>query len=335
MIINANLANIVIPASTVVTSSDITWNGIMFAPKVTTVSLPETSGQSKVLSSAMELGFAGAHLSFDQGVRILMPGQAGKRVGYMVASETFTEITNTCLSDDQAVGNALASNSECKIDVGQNLVIWTKHFTTFATYTQTVTAVISTGGGGGGYIPTSCSEVRYGDWGTVFNGIQYRKILSQTPSNCSLTVSQIEGQSRPYVNLIIVPETGSSLKPVATTTKPVLVAKTYRDGTLLRASNKKIYVVQNGRLLHITTLAALRAYAGQKILAVSDSVISSYSKAALGLKPYGDNSLIRGIDKKIYVIKSGKKIYITSIATLKKYVGQVIYNVSDAVLNQY
>ncbi|MBI2065146.1 MAG: DUF5011 domain-containing protein [Candidatus Yanofskybacteria bacterium] len=157
---DANNANVAIPASTTVTSDDVAWDGIIAAPTVTTVTLPETSGETKTLSTAIEVGFTGAKLSFDKAVRILLPGQAGKRAGYVRTGTAFTEITSTCAADDQATGDALVADGDCKIDVGGDLVIWTKHFTSFATYTQT--AVVSTSApvttssvpsGGGSYVP--------------------------------------------------------------------------------------------------------------------------------------------------------------------------------------
>lgn len=81
-----------------------------------------------------------------------MPGQAGKRAGYVQTGGTFTEITSTCGADDQTTGNALPADGECKITVGSDLVIWTKHFTTFATYSQTTTSSGGGGGGGGGSV---------------------------------------------------------------------------------------------------------------------------------------------------------------------------------------
>lgn len=136
---NANNTSVAIPASTVVTSADATWNGIIAAPTVTTVTLPDTSGQTKTLSTAIEVGFTDAKLSFDKAVRLLLPNQAGKRAGYIRTGIDFTEITNICAADNQTTGDALAADGECKIDAanGLDLVIWTKHFTKFASYTQT------------------------------------------------------------------------------------------------------------------------------------------------------------------------------------------------------
>jgi len=69
-------------------------------------------------------------------------GQAGKRAGYIRTGTAFTEITAVCSADTQTVGNALEVDGECKIDVGSDLVIWTKHFTKFVTYTQTAIPVL-------------------------------------------------------------------------------------------------------------------------------------------------------------------------------------------------
>jgi uncharacterized repeat protein (TIGR02543 family) len=153
---NVSSTTISIPASTLVTSASTSWNGVIAAPTVTTITLPDTSGVTKTLNMAIELGFSGVKLSFDKGVRILFPGQADKRVGYVRTGITFTEITNVCSADNQTVGNALLADTECKINAsnGLDLVVWTKHFTTFATYSQTTNAVAVTGGAGGFYQPS-------------------------------------------------------------------------------------------------------------------------------------------------------------------------------------
>jgi phosphosulfolactate phosphohydrolase-like enzyme len=143
--INSDLADVSIPA-TKITSTDATWNGVIAAPTVTTIALPNLSGETRTLSTAIEVGFSGAKLSFDKAVRILLPNQAGKRAGYTRTGTAFTEITNVCASDSQATGDTLAVDGDCKINVGSDLVIWTKHFTSFATYTQTANRIGSYGG---------------------------------------------------------------------------------------------------------------------------------------------------------------------------------------------
>ncbi len=152
---NANNATISIP-STTVTSTDSSWGGVISAPIIATVSLPQTSDKTRTLSTAIELGFSGAKLSFNKGIRILIAGQAGKRAGYTRAGIDFTEIVNVCSGDSQVVGDELSIDGDCKIDVGSDLVIWTKHFTKFATYTEsTIVRRVSGGGGGGSSTPTT------------------------------------------------------------------------------------------------------------------------------------------------------------------------------------
>lgn len=148
--VNSNNVVVSIPNATTVTSTDPVWDGVLAAPTTTTVTMPTLSGQTLTQSSAIEIGFTGAQLTFDKGVRILFPGQAGKRIGYIRTGIIFTEIINLCGADSQAVGNALAAGSECKIDSGLDAVVWTKHFTSFATFTSTAASGNLGGGGGGG-----------------------------------------------------------------------------------------------------------------------------------------------------------------------------------------
>jgi len=139
--INSNRANVTIPTSTIITSADTSWDGIMMMPTVTTVTLPTTSGVTKTLSEAIEIGYSGAKLSFNKGVRILFPNEKDKKIGYTRTGLAFTEITTICSEDSQAAGNALSADGDCKINVGVDLVVWTKHFTKFATYTQVTNTV--------------------------------------------------------------------------------------------------------------------------------------------------------------------------------------------------
>jgi peptidoglycan hydrolase-like protein with peptidoglycan-binding domain len=149
---NANNANVAIFASTTVTSADITWNGIIAAPTVTNITVPNTATETMTTGTAIEVGFTRAKLSFNKAVRILLPGQAGKRAGYVRTGINFTEITAICATDNQAIGDGLSVDGDCKINTanGLDLVIWTKHFTSFASFTATTNTVSSGSGGGEG-----------------------------------------------------------------------------------------------------------------------------------------------------------------------------------------
>jgi hypothetical protein len=132
-----------IPAGTVVTGPS-GWDGVLNLPTVVTAPAFDTGG---TLSYALEVGSMTESLTFSKAVRILLPGQGGKRVGYGTGA-SFTEITTTVASDTQNAGDLLSAGGAGKITVGSDLVVWTKHFTTFATYT--VAAVTPPGGGIGG-----------------------------------------------------------------------------------------------------------------------------------------------------------------------------------------
>ena len=221
---NASNVSVVIPISTTITSASTTWDGIMMTPVSSSVALPATSGQTKTLGLAIKLGATDYKLSFDKGIRILMPGQAGKHVGYLNSGETFTEITNTCTDDSQTTANLLNSNSECKINVGADLIIWTKHFTEFATYTQTTNNSSSGSGGGGGANITYCSTITYNPWQACIGTQQFRTVLTSTPVNCTLnTAQQLDLNRTCVLTTVVEPVIVSSETTVINTDKNNLV----------------------------------------------------------------------------------------------------------------
>lgn len=148
--VTTSLVAITFPAGVRIISSSTTWDGIFSLPTVTTVSLPTLTGFTKTASLGIMVGLTNHSLYFDKGVRMRFVGEAGKKVSFAIGRGTVTDVTDICSSDTQAVGDGLASYTECKMDVGSDLIIWTKHFTSFVTYTQTANAVSSGGGGGGG-----------------------------------------------------------------------------------------------------------------------------------------------------------------------------------------
>ncbi len=157
--------NVEIPSGTQIVANTTTWNGIINVPQIqanSTVTVTPESGNTASVSSVIEIGFGDTLLTFNKAVRIKIAGQAGKYVGYS-RNGVFTQITNVCSSDSQAVGDALAEGAECKINVGSDLIIWTKHFTKFATYTQTATTTSGGGGGGGGGSSTPAVTIIKGD----------------------------------------------------------------------------------------------------------------------------------------------------------------------------
>ncbi len=317
------------------------WNGIINAPQVklnSSVTPTADSGKEATVSAVVEVGFGDTKLTFNKAVRIIIAGQAGKEAGYSRAG-VFTKINTTCTADTQTAGDALAAEGDCKMDVGSDLVIWTKHFTSFVSYSQ---SNIPSGGGGGGYTPTpsACASVEYSDWGVCTNGLQYRNFKSQTPSSCQVTPAQIEAgkQTCGQVLSVKVTETsdnGIGLYKPGNKGGQVLGVKEYANGALLRF-NKKIYVVSGGRLLKISNLKELAKYQGKKIIDVDEATIKGYSFiSVLGIKAYANGVLIKSSTGKIFLIINGGKYQIKNLKELAKYKGKKIIKVTDVILAQY
>ncbi len=134
-----------IPAGTTITGNS-SWDGTIEAPTATTTTIKTPDGYSSVnVTSAISIGSSDSDLTFDKAVKLTFTGQAGKLVGWYNHAGTFTEITNVCNS---LTAPTLTAGSSCKIDATNDtdLIVWTKHFSTFVTYTQT--PIITTAGGG-------------------------------------------------------------------------------------------------------------------------------------------------------------------------------------------
>jgi hypothetical protein len=123
----------------------------------------------------------------------------------------------------------------------------------------------------------------------------------------------------------------------------VLGAQTYADGTLLRGSDNRVYVVKGNTLVYIPDLTVLRKYVGHEILKVDDSVIADFAdinapqQEVLGVQVYANGSLLRGSDHvMVYVLKNGHKVHVLNLEELAAhYFGKPIFDVSDDVLSQY
>ena len=149
------------PTANTVITGPANWSGTLQLPTVMTtssVSPPTIDGATTAVVAVVEVGFPGGRLNLSSPARLLLVGQGGAtNVGWSQTGGTLTAISATCTSDAAA---GLGSNNECVIygSAGGDLIIWTNHFTSFATYTQTVNpsnVAPSSGSttGGGSYAP--------------------------------------------------------------------------------------------------------------------------------------------------------------------------------------
>jgi hypothetical protein len=170
--------------------------------------------------------------------------------------------------------------------------------------------------GNSSYSSSACQNVTYGEWGSCFNGLQYRNVLSTDPRYCALAAEQQSVRSRQCSG-------------------QVLGVQIYASGSLIRTPDKKIFLVlNNNQVQKIKDLKELAKYKNRKIYQVSYELFAQF-KQVLGIKIYANGTLLRGPDKKIYVISSGKKYYISSLNELAKYKNSPIYNVGAEVISGY
>lgn len=133
-----------IPDDTVVTATT-GWNGIINVPQIqlnSSITPPSIDNLTSTVLSVIEIGSNTTPLTFSKAVRILIPNQATSnniKVAY-IKDNISHEITTTCSSDSQAAGDALPSGGDCKLVVGNDIVVWTKHFNKFVTYTNQTTS---------------------------------------------------------------------------------------------------------------------------------------------------------------------------------------------------
>jgi hypothetical protein len=164
----------------------------------------------------------------------------------------------------------------------------------------------------------ACVKVVFGEWRDCVNGRRSRYIISLDNVDCCFTQEQAAGEQEDCSSTIAV-----------------LGVKLYPAGSLLRVPSHKIYVViSTDTAKYISDLKELGKYRGREIFNVSDETLARY-RQVLGAKIYADGALLRGPDKKIYVIVLGKKYYISSLKELAGYKNSKINNVSAEVINSY
>jgi hypothetical protein len=130
---------VAIPSGTVVTASSSSWNGVISAPTIktsTSVPVSTPSGYTATLGTVIDLGSSNVDLTFDQPVKLTIPGEAHKLVGF-IKDGSFTQITDACSTSNPTITELQADQGgACYKNSGSNLIVWTDHFTEFVTYTQ-------------------------------------------------------------------------------------------------------------------------------------------------------------------------------------------------------
>lgn len=124
-------AAITIPAGTEITSTDTSWDGSFIAPSKQSIDTTKLPSHIADVSSAVKVG-SDAPLEFSQPVKVVLAGAAGQYAGYINHSNQFFDIATKCGADPTSV--LVGDVKECYVSEGEDLVIWTLHFSTFLAY---------------------------------------------------------------------------------------------------------------------------------------------------------------------------------------------------------
>ncbi|MFD0676265.1 MULTISPECIES: S-layer homology domain-containing protein [unclassified Paenibacillus] len=175
--------------SGVTISAPAAWDGTIKLPEV--LSNNSVAATNGIVSAVIEVGVPELTLTFDKAVRLSIPNQAGKLAGF-VRDGVIAPITNTLTADTQEEADSkLSAGGEAKIDVGNDLVIWTKHFTKFVSYTESQ-PTSSSGSHRGGASAANTDMISAAVGGTIINnGVKIVIPADAINSDIKVTVEKV------------------------------------------------------------------------------------------------------------------------------------------------
>ncbi|MCV0373288.1 MAG: hypothetical protein K5793_07015, partial [Nitrosarchaeum sp.] len=151
----ANAGKIALASGTSFTGAS-GWDGKLKLPTVTQVSVPTqttTSGSTTTTTSysdtaVFEIGLDSGTISLSKPARIEFTNDAQPNfVAFFVVPGGQVTFIETQCAEDSAAG--LGTNDECIIQVGDNLVVWTDHFTKFGVSKKSTSSTSSDSGSSG------------------------------------------------------------------------------------------------------------------------------------------------------------------------------------------
>ncbi|MGI5922159.1 MAG: S-layer homology domain-containing protein, partial [Syntrophomonadaceae bacterium] len=187
--VTGGAAEVTIPANVTVTGP-AEWDGTITMPVVKETPSAAVNGSSVVVlevGAGKDAGGNDIVLTFDKAVRLVMAGQQGKSAAY-TRNGNLVSITRTINTDSQEVADRdIPAGEEAYIDVDNDKIIWTKHFTEFVSYTPA-----PSGGGGGGGSNTSGTTIKASTGGTVTsNGATIVVPAGAISSDIKVTVEKV------------------------------------------------------------------------------------------------------------------------------------------------
>jgi len=226
-------SSVEIPADTIITQQgDLSFDPSLLSATEVDVATLTGLGAGVTAEGALEWGIPNLHLEFDPAVTLHI----------YVSTALNGQTLHVKRSDDGGVtwtSDGIVAPATCVVSGG----ICTFQATKASTYvSEKIASSGGTGGGGGG---ASCTSVVYDAWQSCVNGMQYRSILSQTPSSCTLTSAQQAERSKVCGVIMETPET-----PTATTTPSDAIT------SLIGANSATVNVVTAGEAQTLISTAA-------------------------------------------------------------------------------
>jgi hypothetical protein len=187
-----------IPAGTSVINAPAGWDGSILLPEVRAQASTTVTGAQQV-NAVIEVGLPDVEISFDKAVRLLIPGQKGKSVGF-IRKGKFTEISYTISQDDQDTADKELVNNlkDGKVDTANDLAIWTKHFTEFIAYTPKAGGG-GGGGGGGGFVSPTGNTVGSGGGTIEEAGVRVSFPANAVSSDIKVSINKLNASSVPAI----------------------------------------------------------------------------------------------------------------------------------------
>ncbi len=133
-----------IPSGTII-QGESNWNGLITIPTVKANT--EVTIISGTPDLVVEVGSTGVKLTFDKAVKLNLPDKAEKSAGYAGSDGIFNTI-DACTISEIANPDTLPTEGNCYTTSGNDMIIWTKHFTKFAAYTPSSSSSSSNSGSG-------------------------------------------------------------------------------------------------------------------------------------------------------------------------------------------
>ncbi|PIQ79159.1 MAG: hypothetical protein COV79_04270, partial [Parcubacteria group bacterium CG11_big_fil_rev_8_21_14_0_20_41_14] len=302
------------------------WAGTIQPPKTGSSTGTAPSGFS-VSNTVIDVGDPGVTLLFDKPVKVTLSGVTGSVAYKPSGSSAWHTITTTC--DSATNPNNISFPGECAIQSGSDTIIWTYHFTSFASITATPAP--SNGSSGSSYSGTPVIT-----YVPINQSITINQGTNQTSSSTVVLSLSADRMIAEYAPLEMRIGNDSSLIGSTWITYSPSVSWTLASGT----GTRTVYVqFRNKNGISVVASDSIQVIAfGESAPETQEQITPELAPEpqVLGARVYADGTLIRGTDKKIYAIKNQALHHIASLDELRRsYAGMPIIDVSDSVISGY